>query len=93
MKHFQASQEGVFTQKRADRRPYWKRPFLIRAFKNGKHSERQKPEARLFSWLNRIEFTVTQKFGVPSTNPAAMFSVKVILSSHRVGARRLSPGN
>lgn len=53
----------------------------------------QKPEARLFRWLNRTEFTVTQKFGVPSTNPAAMFSVKVILSSHRVGARRLSPGN
>lgn len=83
----------MFTQKRADRRTSWKRPFLSRAFKNGKYSEMQKPEAGLFRWLNRTEFTVTQKFEVPSTNPAAMSSVKVILSSHRVGARRLSPGN
>ena len=76
-----------------DRRTSLRRWFLSRAFKNGKHLEMQKAEDRISKWWNMTQVTATQELGAPSKKPTAVLSIKFRLPSHRVEARRLSPGN
>lgn len=53
----------------------------------------QKAEDRLSKWWNTTQAIPTRNVGTPSKRPTAILSIEVRLSSYRVEATRLNPGN